>query len=357
MAEQNLSNPTTEEELTKALSKAVNDGNLADVDRLMAVELPEAPVVEEPAEPVEADPAPVNNEDESSEVEDGTKDGAANGADPAAPTPVEPAKEEPKPDDINALKAELHRLKSDAGRVAYLQRRQQELERELREVKLSRKVEEPASTATNDKSPAPIPESVQKRLNALKEIDPDLAETLEEMTKALRQESTATASTLVKEVVDLDAQRAEEQFLQDQYSVLVREVPYAPQVFASPEWRQWKETLSPARRAFAESIYADEVKVALGAFVNEMQARAQTQGNSQQVPATPSAPTSEGGDPTNVQGTAEATSKVQEARNRKLAATPTTHSSVAAKGGSVVVDEAKQFAEFYKQIQKDNHLG
>lgn len=363
MAEQNLTTPTTEDELTKALNAAVTSGDQTEIDRLMAVELPEPkeePQKEEVEEPEDGTPEvkepkgddDVDTEDTSSEVvdEDGDKkDEAAAGKPDAASKPADAVKETPE---IEALKAEIHRLKSDAGRVPYMQRKMQELERELRDAKLSPRKPERSSEAKPENDDV-IPKSVQKRLAALKEIDPDLAETLEEMTRTLREEAMANSQQVAQTVTQEADARADEEFVAQQYQSLVAEVPWAPQAFQSPEWKQWKQTLSPARRAFAESMYADEVKIALVAFANDMQARAQQNGN-QAPAATPPVTTSEGGDP-NEQGTTEA-SKVQQARERKLNTSGTAPTSVAAKRNSVEVDEQKLFSEIYAQIQKDNHL-
>lgn len=360
MSEQNLSTPTTEDELTKALNAAVTSGDQVEIDRLMAVELPEPkdePQPEEVEEPEDAKPPvkepegdDVDTEDTSSDVVEDEKDEAAAGKPDAASKPADVVKESPE---IEALKAEIHRLKSDAGRVPYMQRKMQELERELRDAKLSPRKPEQRSEAKPENDDV-IPKSVQKRLAALKEIDPDLAETLEEMTRTLREEAMANSQQVAQTVTQEADARADEEFVAQQYQSLVAEVPWAPQAFQSPEWKQWKQTLSPARRAFAESMYADEVKIALAAFANDMQARAQQSGN--QVPAaTDSVSTSEGGDPNQTQGTTEA-SKVQQTRERKLNTSGTAPSSVAAKRNSVEIDEQKLFSEIYAQIQKDNHL-
>lgn len=362
MNEQTLSTPTTEDELTSALNKAVQDGNQEEVDRLMAVEIKEPDPEVKEKEPVEdpEDPdkskEPVKTDDESSEVVEGEEDkGKAATKQDAANPPAAAAEDT---DEVKALKAELHRLKSDAGRVPYMQRKQQELERELRQLKLSRTNTTNGGDASPDNAKVEIPKSLQKRLTALKEIDPDLAETLEETFTELRRDQLNSAKSVVQEVTNEVDARADEEFLAGQYQALVAEVPIAPEVFKSPEWKQWKETLSPARRGFAESIYADEVKIAIQAFLSDMQARAQhTQGNTVQVPGVPNpVSTSEGGDPNANKGTTENASKVQEARNRKIAATPAVPSSVAAKAGSVDIDEEKLFSEMYKQIQKENHL-
>lgn len=353
MNETNLNNPTTTDELASALNKAVYEGNLEEVDRLMAVELPAPTEQDPPAEPVE-EVVPEDNPDEKTNEtpssDDDQKDEAADEPD-AASTP-DTEGEQDTTVDIQALQAELHRLRSDVGRLPYLRRRTQELERELRDAKLNRSAgSTDPNAAPNNAKPA-IPESLQKRINALKDIDPDLADTLEETITTLRSELDHVSSSRIKEVTEQVDARADEEFLQQQYATLVAEVPHAPQIFGSPEWKAWKEELTPARRAFAESQYADEVKIAISAFLNDMQARVQQQNGN--VPATVAAgPT--GVAPTTPQ--APAVSKVQEARNRKMATGASTPSSVAAKSGSVPVDEEQLFKQFYKQIQKENHLG
>lgn len=357
MNESTLTNPTmTEDELATALNKAVHDGNLEEIDRLMAVETQpkeETPEEDTPADPqeevapAEKDPDDKTNVEPSPDKtveEEEQKDEAADQPD-AASTP-----DEGKDDtvDVQALTAELHRLRSDVGRMPYLRRRTQELERELRDLKLNRTAASPDANAAPNNATKAIPESLQKRLNALKDIDPDLAETLEETINALRTEAATHANTVVKEVVEAEDERADEAFLQEQYQLLVSQVPQAPEIFRSTEWKTWKEGLTPARRAFASSIYADEVSIAIQAFLNDMQARVQQNGTPAQVTTQPP------------QVDPEATpvvSKVQEARNRKMSTAAGTPTSVAAKSGSVQLSEEQQFSEFYKKVQKDNHLG
>lgn len=352
MNEQTLSTPNTEDELAAALSKAVHEGNLEEVDRLMAVELPEAPAPE-PAEPTDEEVAPDTTGDETNEPtseEEDQKDEAATTPDAASTPDTNEGTEEQV--DVEALKAELHRLRSDVGRMPYLRRRTQELERELRDVKLSRTVGSPDPNAAPTDTKKVIPESLQKRLNALKDIDPDLAETLEETITTLRQEAEHVSTARIKEVTEEADERADQEFLRTQYEQLIAEVPWAPQAFQSNEWKAWKETLTPARRAMAESMYADDVKVALGVFYNEMQARVQQQNGNSPAQVAADNPAVDSSTPA-----APAVSKVQEARNRKMTTSASTPSSVAAKAGSTTVSEDQMFSDFYKKIQKENHLG
>lgn len=342
----------TEENLNKALSKAVSSGDMDEVDRLMAIELPDVP-----------DPAPDEEEEEAApegetslEETDGGDTGevvkaadaetsAMDGAAPdvsAAATPVQPAVPQEE-DELARLKRELHILKSDAGRVPYMQRRLQELERELRTNKLSSPAAK-AAPATDGSTPEAaynaLPEKVRKRIDALREIDPDMADTLQEMAEALSSENTTRINEATTTLVEAEREKEEGQFLDTQYALLTQEIPYAPQVFQSPEWKEWKSTLSPARLQMAESIYADEAKVAIGAFVYDMQAK--YGGNQQQQAAPPVEQTEDG-------------SKVKEQRDRKLAAS-TNSKSVAGKRTKAEDDEAALFSEFSKQIREENHL-
>jgi hypothetical protein len=345
-------NTFTEENLAKALTKAVNEGNSEEVDRLMAVELQEPdPVEPEPEPEVEETPVeetpetPIEGEESTEteqEVPDSTKDEAA--PVPSAASTPEPAKVEELPENI---KQELHKLRSDVGRVPYMQRRLQELERELRETKLSRTVPQatPDSETGNEPTPAQIPDKLKKRIEALREIDPDLADTLSEMAQTLKNESIQTTTGAVQELTRAEQERQDQEFLQTQYSALVAEVPYAPEIFKSKQWQEWKEGLSPGRRQLAESMYADEVKLAIGAFVHDMQAR--QGGNIQQATpaATPQEPVVE---------TPEST-KIQDERNRKLnnSADP---KAVAGKKTSAPLDAEALFAQFSAEIRKENHL-
>jgi hypothetical protein len=342
----------TEENLAKALSKAVNEGNNEEVDRLMAVELPDpTPVVPDPEPeveetPVEATPtSPPEGEEPAEPVKpdpDKAKDEAA-AVSSAASTP-EPAKVEELPDPI---KQELHKLRSEVGRLPFLQREVQELKRALRETTPSRTVAPatPANDTGSEPVEATIPDKLKKRIDALREIDPDLADTLSEVVQTLKTESIQTTTGAVQELTRAEQEREDREFLQSQYSALVAEVPYAPEIFKSRQWQEWKEGLSPGRRQLAQSIYADEVKLALGAFVQEMQAR---YGGNQQ-PEVPAATTPES--PTETPESA----KIQDERNRKLnnSADP---KAVAGKKGAPPLDAEALFSQFYADIKKENHL-
>lgn len=336
-----LTETYTEDSLNKAMARAVNDGNFEEVDRLMAVEIDssvpevkeEEVELEQPVEEVKEEvPPPTEGDTPPADETAGEKDEAA---DEAALKPE--TKEEDK---SRTIEAELHSLRSEAGRVPFLRRRTQELENELRLLKLSRQA--PAPSQDDGKNTAKIPENLQKRIEDLRSIDPILADTLQEMAQTLRGEAEARLTDTTRTIIEQEQEAQEREFLQSQYTQLVSEVPYAPQIFASPEWKQWKETLSPGRRALAESAYADEAKVAIGAFIHEMQARRGT-APVQETPVVAETPP------------AAPPSKVQEERNRKLASAASTSNPVAKKSPGPI-DEDALFLQMYADIQKKNHL-
>lgn len=311
----------TEQELTfEQMSEAISSGTAGDLDRLMAVEKPEVePEVEEaPETPESPDGEEANEETPASE-----------GAAPEAAAAASPEED---------VQKELHRLRSDAGRVPYLQRRMQELERELR----ATKARTSQSTATADAVSTEgieIPAALKKKYDTIRETDPDLADTLEETVKLqiayAQQQGTVAVET------SLQAQQEEEdrKFYMDQKAQLLAMVPEADKIFAMPEWKQWKESLTPGRKALASSGYAVEMAQALQAFAYDYQAARGQPVIQQPTNATPATPVVQPENP------------VQVARERKVA-TAAPVSSAAAKNVQQV-DEKQMFREFYDKLHND----
>lgn len=315
-----------------SIADALNSGDDAALERLMSAEEeeqqePEVEETEELATPVEeADPdQPVAEPEETSPKEDTVES--------TATTAVEPPK-----DELEELRKELHRYKSDAGRVPFMQRRLVEMERELRAVKARTAVETSATSV--DPSKVELDPETAAQIEELREIDPVMAKTLERVARA----AIATASRKVENVVDTftqaDQEAEDNRFYVEQKTALIQAVPQADAIFATPEWSAWKETLSPGRRAMAESAYAEEVVQAIYAFAADMQ---QQQGRVAAPVATtqPAAP-------------AQEASEVAQARQRKVNASAEVKNPSAK--GSVPFDEEKLFAEMYNQIGKESHI-
>lgn len=331
----NKHNPATESELNDMIMKAVQDNDHNEIDRLMAVEVEEEVQNEELPE----EEKPVEKEDGTSDAEEVEKEEAAPDVkEPAASTP-EPVKAEENETEL--LRRELHKLKSDAGRVPHMQSRMKELERELREVKLSRSVGATDPTDPEKIKAVEVPANLKKKIEDLRDVDPALADLLEDMTKALRSETQETAGRLVSTITETEREYDEQRVVEDQYTQLVSNVPWAPQAFKSQEWKQWKDSLTPGRRAMAESMYADDVKIALNAFAQDMQAR---QGNATSVTQVPT--------PTVVDEEAE---RIKQNRERKLS-TSTSVKGATAKASAPPLDEEALFREAFERTQKENHL-
>lgn len=346
MNEQSLSEQSDNaDEVFAAMAKAVAEGNTEEINRLMNSEAPlvEAPeqdeeeVVEETPEetPAEAEEAPVEEEPAEIESEQPPTETDKNEAASAASNPT-------KDDEIAELKRELHSLRSDAGRMRHVQSRMHQLENELRAYRKdgARTPDQTEKQAAKKELPAKLAD----RLKALKEIDPDLAdtfETLAEMVQTTREEAEQTVHSKL-------AEKEETEYLTEQWNILTTQIPQAPQIFQSNQWKEWKDTLTPGQRAMAESSVAVDVARAIHAFAADMK---KLHGGASQ-----SETSSEGGDPTKTSVTAQVPAKteVTEARNRKLQTTAAVKTP-AAKAVQELDAEA-YFTEMYKNLAKKNHI-
>lgn len=347
------------------IAKALNDGDYASLDRLMAAEASSKPKEQEQEEEKDP-PKSLDQSDESDESDDSndeqklTDDSNKNESDEEDGTKTEtdtgkPDKETDSSDpeaaksaastaktDMQALEQELHRLRSDAGRVPYMQRKLAEVERELRAYKART-----PNASTDGKTQATAPDlnsieldkETQKEIDDLKETDPVLARTLERIAK----NAIATAMSRDNHVIDTftkaDEEAENERFFLEQKAELTRLIPQHEQVFALPEWRQWKESLTPGLRAMAESGLASEVSQAIYAFAADMQRRAAPAATGQNQQVTPPA---------------SQTSEVQEERARKVATSSEAKQPAAKK--SQELDEDAYFAEMYNKIGKANNI-
>lgn len=331
-----------------AISRALEKGDTEELDRLMAVadeapendeedkepEVPEVEDTDSTEEKVPEEDDANESEDSPTEVDDGdsTKDGEdpTEAAVTAASTVTNTEREK-------ELERELQRVKSDAGRVPFIQRRMAELERELRAYKAREAQPTPGTGGTNAASVELDPET-QREIDELREVDPVMAKTLERVAKAALAAASSRVDQVVTTFTQADQEAEDYRFLSEQKAELLREIPQADQIFATPEWSRWKDTLTPGQRAMAESAYATDVKQAIYAFAAAMQA-------AQGRPAQP-APAVQQPDP--------AAEKVKQARNQKVAKSADVSAATARR--TVELDEAAFFEEAYNKVGKDNHI-
>lgn len=248
-AEQSLNTPKSEKELADQILTAVSEGNNEEMDRLFTVELtPDA----------EPDDTEDSDEDSSEEAEQNTdeeSDGQTTATDSEEDEEASTTTHTPDPaaEKLAQLEQELHNAKAAVGRMATMQSRLAQLERQLKQ-----------QNAKPDKAVQEA-EDAEKRLRdriaKLKEIDPDTAEILETMVEqrpkaSPAQEQTSAASTDGNE---------------EEYYKLLDYHPDAGTIFKHPSWHAWKNTLTPDQLAWASSNKADHVAVALNAYKQYMQ--------------------------------------------------------------------------------------
>lgn len=353
-----LNEPSMEE-----LADAIQKGDVTGLDRLMAVEKTESEDDSTPNEPEipEIDEKPTE-EDESNEEEDehGKKaekedeesdEDTEQASEPEAATPAASPAGKAQEENIEELRRELHRYKSDAGRVPYMQRRMAELERELRAVK-ARSPDNPNAGKPNsaDINAIELDDETKAQIEALREIDPVYAKTVERAAKAAIAAASARFENSFDTYVSEEQKAEDERFYLEQKARLSEMIPQHEQIFSTPEWKQWKQMLLPAQRAMAESAYADEVAQAIYAFAADMQklqAHQTRQMGGGQVVEQQAAPAQSSQTPNAEE------SEVQKARKEKLKAANVPNT--AAKKEQQL-DQDAYFEQMYNEIAKANHI-
>lgn len=331
MSNESPSVEKSEQELFEEVSLALAEGK--DIDSIMRnVEVTstghEAPPVEEPevkdnvppGDPAAVDPAKEADGTESTESEEEEP------ASPAVPPEVQEriAKLEKDRTDFE------HRLKSDLGRIAALQRKVDELSRAQAAPPAATKAEPAATTPSVAKS------KFDEKIAQIKELDPELADVLlalkDEVSEPLRKELTDKVS----QTENLLRQREEQELWTKEKSRLLEMVPQADDVFKNPLWKQWKEVQPAKIRELASSADADEMFLAIQKFAADT-AKAYPE-LAAQPPATPAA--------------SPAVAKVVEDRQRKLTSSSPAGSGASPKQGKGIPDESDQEALFNYVVSK-----
>lgn len=329
-----------------AISTALAEGNVEELDRLMAAKEADADAAKQAKEQEDnsQDDSGTTPSDDSTKGKDNEDDQDDGAAGKAASTD---GNQKDEANELELLKQELHRLKSDAGRVAHLQRTVQTLQQQIRAHEQTARTSQPSTTPQkNDKKE--IPEHLRKRIDALKEIDPDLADTFDAFAKTMVDTAEERANEVRQTVEERHREQEDIQFWKEQKAELYRYVPRCDEIFQMPQWQEWKESLtSPGIRGLIESGYAQDMATAIQMFAYEMQKQGMTQRGA----------SSEGGDPnanTNADAASSHSKEVAEARARKVGAAADVKSSAAKK--ETELDPQAQFQELYRKLAKENHV-
>lgn len=267
--------------------------------------------------------------DPNGEVEDGSDDVPDNDdADADGSEEEESAATDP----TASLREELHRYKSDAGRVPYLNRRVQELERQLQDAKL-------ASPATKPGDAAGLPDELKRKIDRMREVDPDTADVMEATYQAAAAEA-QKAMAAQQAMLAAQREREDQEHLQRETQRLLTAFPEAQEVFRSEKWKTWKSRLPDNFRRLAESSHADEVAEALRNFKVDAERYLGGYDWGVKQPATTAATTTAAA-PSSV------AAKASEARQRRLATSPSVRNG-GARADTSAFDAEAAFAAAYK---------
>lgn len=327
MATESQTGEKTQEELFEEIMAAKQAGTSYD-KVVREAEISSEPVDDEPKE-LDTPPAeePEKKEIPAEEVkEDATP---ALPADVLATPDAKDDWEASLPDEVKekvkALREERnlleHRVKSELGRIPFLQRKVDELSRQRSEPQTKPVKEEPAATKTsNTKS------KLEEKLAEARAVDPALADLLQLVKDETEQSLREEFSSKVKQTEDLVLGKEQEQRWHNEKARLLQMVPQADDVFAHPLWKEWKTNVATeTMRGMIESVNADDMVVALEQFSKYV---AVVQPDLVAPAATIAAPVD-----------TSAADKVAAERARKLAGTPKTTSATTPKASTVDLED------------------
>lgn len=243
-----------DEQTVNDLFAAAYKGDKEEYNRI-ADSVEEAQDAHETDEPEDVEDEQASSDDSpDSEVDDSSDDAPDNGGELEESNEDDSAKANAE---LASLRSELHRYKSDAGRVPYLNRRVQELERQLEDTR--------RSPAPKPDEETELPAGVRERIARIREVDPETADAMEEVYKASAAKADEVRAAQEADITNR-RRREDEEYLHNEAQRLFAIIPEAPKVFASEKWKLWKSKLPPNFRALAESSNADEVAEALRNF-------------------------------------------------------------------------------------------
>lgn len=260
MSNESPSTEKTEQELFEIASLALEEGR--DVgEAIKGLTVAEPGTTPEEDEPKTDDTPPATEPEVVEEEADGT------GTPPAGTTETPPASQAETPEErIKRLEQERaqyeHRVRSDAGRVAALQRKVDDL---------LRAQATPPAPKPAVQEPSVAKTKFEEKLAKARQLDPELADLME----ALREDTIENAKHLVTDKVsqteELLRQREEHEVFAREKARLLTMVPQADEVFKNPAWKQWKDAQEPEVYALANSLNADVMYLAMQKFAADMQ--------------------------------------------------------------------------------------
>ncbi|UFK09594.1 hypothetical protein [Xanthomonas phage DES1] len=327
---------TEADKLFNQMSKAVSTSDNEKLNSLFNTE--EEQVQEEPEK---TDPA---EQETSSDTDESTQDNTEEEQDLTTDTPEESAvkdekEEDQEPEALKQLREQLAKvqkenqsLKSQAGRVPFVQRQVSELTKKLEELSKH------SSTPSNLPS-AKLAPKLQEKLKAISETDPELAKVIAESIAAATDEVASDNMLRHQETLSLLRDTHLEEQKQAELSALLDEYPNAPEVFASADWKSWKQSQSEAVRSLASSGFARDVSLAFEMYAKDMMARHPELAVKVESPA--------------VAAKNEQAAKVAEVREQRKASSTNVRTPSAPAKVNLPDDPELLFKQMYAQINKE----
>lgn len=245
------------QKLFREVSGAIREDDTSKLNDLLTDEEVDTPVDDIPA----TEPEEVTQEDEENTPQDEPAEDTTQDDDTATPNEPDPLVDLRK--QLEKLSAENHSLRSQAGRVPHVQRKLQEIDEKLKE--LDKRSASPSSRPSTTIAP-----KLMETLKAIGDTDPELAKTIAD---AISQATDGVTEDLVnreRENLTLSRENALKDYRDEQVNVLLDQYPNAPEVFKSPQWKEWKTNQSARMQDFAASDTAEDVIFAFEKFAADM---------------------------------------------------------------------------------------
>lgn len=256
-----MTNDFDPNKLFQEVSKAMQDDDTLKVSELLAQETPEADDEQEHTEDDLLADEPEENAEETSDEEESENEEEDSPSEKTGKEDDDPLAE--LRTQLSALQKENQSLRSQAGRVPHVQRKLDELDKKLAQLMAS-----PSSQAS-----AKITPKVEQLLKDIDDTDPTLAKALKEVVatavEGIDEEHRSREIENLRTLREHEArayQEAEAQRLLQMY-------PMAPQVFASPQWAEWKKEQPDHVLKLAQASDADAVALAFELYARDMQAK------------------------------------------------------------------------------------
>ena len=258
------------DKLFNEISQAMRSEDSTKLSELTDVPAPEdddekeQPLEEEPADEDESSDEPGDNEEEEKGPQEDEDEEPADKA-------VEEEEDKSKTDDelsklreqLDKLNKENHALRSQAGRVPYVQKRLRELDKKLEELTKS-------STSPSSQVATKLQEKIDAALQGIKKDDAELADAVAKAIIAASQGVAEDSHTKEIETLKFLREQEAKAFQQEQLDILLEQYPNAPEVFRSPHWSAWRDKQTSAIQQLADSNTAEDVIFAFQKYASDM---------------------------------------------------------------------------------------